>query len=564
MNAKSSQPGLSWHPVLLAAVLSVTIVLFASLWRLATVRAAAAAEPTPTPQATALPTATPTPNPAHIWLDHRTPAEIALPVAQWIADHSETFSFAPDRQRSGTAFVSGRDGAGFLLHEELFVVAVPFENQGQSMTWADLQDAWTGRTGPSRRWLVEQRSADQIMSLLGPAGPDTLVQAGPVSALVDQAWAEGDSYVLLPFDQLDPRLAPLTIDGIDPLDPLADMSNYPLAHRLWIEGPDEMVRNLLNLVPHSSGPTTNRDPAGLGTLAVTGITSLTRGAALAMDARNDATYLAREIAPFLATADITHVSLEAPFVQACEPQEVMARYCARLESVKALQVLGADVVELSNGHILDFGQEGLATTLQTLQEAGLHSYGVGPSQVEAGNPLVFEVKGTRVALLAYNQSGPPESWAGEGQAGTARFHIPSIAAGIAQARQQADVVMVHVQHSEPYATLPTPRQELDFAAIADADADVVVGTHAHQPQSALWRDGSLILHGLGNLIADQDWSLETRRSVVAWHVFYQGRLISTRLMPTEINGDSQPQWLPPDRARVVLDTVLPSAMDQVR
>jgi poly-gamma-glutamate synthesis protein (capsule biosynthesis protein) len=70
--------------------------------------------------------------------------------------------------------------------------------------------------------------------------------------------------------------------------------------------------------------------------------------------------------------------------------------------------------------------------------------------------------------------------------------------------------------------------------MADAGAVIVSGSQAHQPQGMEFRNGSFIHYGLGNLFFDQYSLCEAcRQGFIDQHVFYDGRYISTRLLPIQ-------------------------------
>jgi poly-gamma-glutamate synthesis protein (capsule biosynthesis protein) len=56
---------------------------------------------------------------------------------------------------------------------------------------------------------------------------------------------------------------------------------------------------------------------------------------------------------------------------------------------------------LANNHALDFGQEGLEETLDTLDELGIATVGAGRSAAEAQRPALFTRRGLRLAFLGY-------------------------------------------------------------------------------------------------------------------------------------------------------------------
>lgn len=509
--------------------------------------------PPATPTRTPSPTATPLPS---VWVAPNVPAPVAISLGQWVEAHPQACVMASSGEGASVRVdLAGSPGAT-LAWERVYVVAVPYFRQEMGVGSAALKTRWQrgGREGEVPLWLTGPGGVEVVTALLGPRGPGVRVEEVAWDQLAERAWTAAEAWVVIPFDRLVPPLRPLPVDGTSVLDPSADMSRYPLALRVWVQGPADLVEPLVEAVRAEAAPT-NRDPARLGTVAVTGVTAMTRMTAVRMDQQGDPGYPAREVGPLLSQADVTHVSNEVPFAEGCQPQQAMSAFCSRPAYTETLRLLGADVVELTGNHILDLGPEALLDSLQWYEEGRMAVFGGGRDEEEARRPLVVEVQGTTVAFLGYNQAGPPEVWATAQRPGAGRFDLERARQEIEAARAQADVVMVHVQHAEAYSVHPTPRQRLDFLALTEAGADVVVGTQAHQPQAVEFHRGKLILYGLGNLIFDQMWSVPTRQSLVAWHVLYDGRHLATELLPTRLEDYAQPRWLRGAEAQEVLDEV---------
>ncbi|MGQ9586352.1 MAG: CapA family protein [Anaerolineae bacterium] len=549
----------SWWVLGPAALISVGILIIALCLRTLGVRIGRALPPTsgggassPPREATPSPPAVPS-----IWLAPRLPAQVALPVAQWVAEHPHAGGLSDSASEADISMDTRETPGATLVWERIYVVAVPYLHPLMNLGSAALQERWQAPSRPqdSALWLVDPDALEALTALLGPQGPGAQVELVPAQELPQRAWAAKEALAFLPFDQLVPRLRPLRIDGHSVLDPQADLSHYPLALRAWAQGPEGLLSPLIEAVQRET-PKTNRDLNRLGTLATTGVTALTRMVAWQMDETGDPGYPAREIGPLLSSADVTHISHEVPFAADCAPQKVMSSFCARPTYMETLRLLGADVVELTGNHLLDFGPEAMLASLDLYQQEGIRVFGGGRRAEEARRPLIVKVKGTRVAFLGYNQAGPPQVWSGDDSPGAARFDLEQAREEIALARTQADVVIVHVQHAEAYSVHPGPRQRLDFLALAEAGADIVVGTQAHQPQTIEFHERSLILHGLGNLIFDQLWSLPTRQSLVAWHVLYDGRHLATELLPTQMGHDLLPRWLQGAEAQAVIEEVM--------
>ena len=88
--------------------------------------------------------------------------------------------------------------------------------------------------------------------------------------------------------------------------------------------------------------------------------------------------------------------------------------------------------------------------------------------------------------------------------------------------------------------------------MVDAGADVVVGGHPHWVQGVQLRHGVPVVHSLGNLVFDMDFSRETEEGVLAELVFWGGRLRGLDLTPYVIGPDFTPRLAAGPRARRTL------------
>jgi hypothetical protein len=106
-------------------------------------------------------------------------------------------------------------------------------------------------------------------------------------------------------------------------------------------------------------PYTNRDPARLTQLIMTGVTAMSRVTAVRMDQKGY-DYPAQVISDVFAAADITHISNEVPFLDDCvaNPAENNLILCSDTDYWAALDALGTDIVGLSGNHVNDFGRDG--------------------------------------------------------------------------------------------------------------------------------------------------------------------------------------------------------------
>jgi len=77
-----------------------------------------------------------------------------------------------------------------------------------------------------------------------------------------------------------------------------------------------------------------------------------------------------------------------------------------------LKWLGVDVMSAANNHSLDFGEKGLAATLDSLRTAGVATAGTGQDLDEARSPVYVETPRGRLALVSTSSGNRPNEWAG--------------------------------------------------------------------------------------------------------------------------------------------------------
>ncbi|MEJ2209664.1 MAG: CapA family protein, partial [Anaerolineae bacterium] len=472
------------------------------------------------------------------------PAELRAAIHAWAAGQPARWTWSESGRADLAAGWSKERGARPLA-EVVLVPVVAFPSPREEVGEDELRRAWRGRSRPEDgglQLLVLPGVVPALDAVLGQRGAGAAVTLLSAEELAQRLWAEPEAVGIVPFEGLEPRLKALPVDGVTALDRSPSLARYPLAARVWANGDREAARALAAALAER-GLDSNRHSEQMTALLMTGVTALTRGVALQIEAHGDPAWPARQIAGLLAAADLTHVSNEVSFMDGCLPAAEMRSFCARPAYLQTLRLAGVDVVELTGNHNLDFGPQYALRSLDLYADAGMATFGGGRDEAQARQPLLVEHNGNRLAFLGYNQFGPDYAWADDGEPGAARFSLEAVQADLAALASRADVVFVNVQHTETYGADPLPEQVADFRAVADAvaatGAGVVTGSQAHQPQAIEFRDGTPIFYGLGNLFFDQTWSDATRQGLVVRHWIYRGRLIACQLIPTIIDDNDQ-------------------------
>jgi len=209
-------------------------------------------------------------------------------------------------------------------------------------------------------------------------------------------------------------------------------------------------------------------------------------------------FVFQRIAPTLRRYDLTFGNLEAPLTHARFVEKNGPNWRADPGVARVLRDAGLQVLNLSNNHIGDCGNTGITDTLTALAVAGLEGIGVGRVPSEARTELVVERRGVRVAFLGYCDSYQ----ARDGKFGGAPIREDLIAEDIARARTQAECVIVSLHHGIEYSDYPEPRVINLCRALVDCGAGIVLGHHPHVIQGWEHYGRGVIVHSLGNFVAD--------------------------------------------------------------
>jgi len=184
-------------------------------------------------------------------------------------------------------------------------------------------------------------------------------------------------------------------------------------------------------------------------------------------------------------------------------------------NIGCLTAARIDCCALANNHVLDWGYDGLAQTLDTLRQAAIHSAGAGLDAGSASAPAALPLAGGARLLVfswATPDSGVPASWAATPQrAGVALLpdlkeeSAQQIAALVAHHRQQGDLIMISLHWGGNWG-VEVPQSHRRFARrlIELGAADLVHGHSSHHPRPVEVYRGKLILYGCGDLINDYE------------------------------------------------------------
>ncbi|MFY9114511.1 MAG: CapA family protein [Dethiobacteria bacterium] len=220
-----------------------------------------------------------------------------------------------------------------------------------------------------------------------------------------------------------------------------------------------------------------------------------------------------------------------------------------------LKDAGFDLLATANNHSLDRGVTGLMRTLDILEEAGIKTFGTFRTLQERNTPLIVDVNGIKIGFLAYtdiiNGNIIPSGQEyiinyidldSDPQLERAQNIIET---DIATARKDgADLVAVYIHWGYEYKFLPNVWQEEMAQILAEAGADLILGSHPHviQPMKYITTekdDGSshrtFLVYSMGNFISNQfHWP-----GVIPTEEVKYGLLMQIKLEKEMVSGDAR-------------------------
>lgn len=214
-----------------------------------------------------------------------------------------------------------------------------------------------------------------------------------------------------------------------------------------------------------------------------------------------------DVADVVRGADLAICQEEVPFAGPGRPWQNFPLFAAPPQIAQWIAEAGFDACVTASNHSIDQGYEGLVTTADRLEEAGVPHVGTFRTRAERREPVVVTTDdGVRIGLVAgtYGTNGIPlphgrewsvSSWDPDNLLAQAR----------AARRAGAEVVVVHLHGGTEYDPDPNVDQvHVVEQLTASGEVDLVLGSHAHVVQPITRVNGVWVVYGMGNMIAQQD------------------------------------------------------------
>ena len=210
--------------------------------------------------------------------------------------------------------------------------------------------------------------------------------------------------------------------------------------------------------------------------------------------------------PLVEEADLALCHEEVPFARPGQPLQSFPVFAAPPQVAPWIASMGFDGCTTASNHAVDQGCEGLKHTADLLEANGVAHRHLPTARRAAPSGHLHHRAGVRVGVVAgtYGLNGFPlpegRPWS------VSLWDADNLLAQARAARAAgADIVVVHLHGGNEYDHLPNADQvALVERLTRSPDVDLVLGEHAHVVQPITKVNGTWVVYGMGNMVAQQE------------------------------------------------------------
>ncbi len=179
--------------------------------------------------------------------------------------------------------------------------------------------------------------------------------------------------------------------------------------------------------------------------------------------------------------------------------------------ITALKDVGFDLLVTANNHSLDRSEKGILKTINEINKRNLKFVGTYTSQKDRDSIRIFDVKGIKIAVLAYSYgtNGNPIPKGKNYLINLIDYDL--IENDIKSAKVNgAELVLVHFHFGEEYQREPVQFQKDVVNKTIELGADIIIGGHPHVLQPVNFYktnnaklDSGFVAYSMGNFFSNQ-------------------------------------------------------------
>jgi len=224
-------------------------------------------------------------------------------------------------------------------------------------------------------------------------------------------------------------------------------------------------------------------------------------------------------------------NLEVPLTNAGVPSDKLIAWRSSPCLGNDLKGMGFTVLSLANNHALDYGVQGLFTTMRALRQSGIAWVGAGENIDEAMQPVILTInEKLKIAIFAFTCCLPCNSAASKERPGVAPIHIRTlyeidtkrlderpgypayvhtevakddlrrVCHRIRKQKSEGYFIIILLHWGIPFQTQLAEYQRPLAESLVKSGCDLIVGTHPHVVHAVELIKGVPVFYSLGNFI----------------------------------------------------------------
>lgn len=199
--------------------------------------------------------------------------------------------------------------------------------------------------------------------------------------------------------------------------------------------------------------------------------------------------------------DFRIFNLEGPLTDKNTPIEKSGpNIKAPTNTINGIKEFNPSLITLANNHILDYGEEGLISTIDKLTKIKIPYIGAGMNEDEAMKPYILNKNGINVGI--YSCAEHEFSIVSNKHGGANPFNALETFDNIYNLKKTCDYVVVLYHGGSEHYRYPSPQLQKVFRKMSDKGADVVIAQHTHCVGCYEEYNESLLIYGQGNFLFD--------------------------------------------------------------
>ena len=214
------------------------------------------------------------------------------------------------------------------------------------------------------------------------------------------------------------------------------------------------------------------------------------------------------ITKFVQNSDLAIGTLETNFIDG--KYSGVGKYNSPIEFLTAVKQSGIDLVSLAHNHELDYGIDGLNTTINKVQEQNISIIGISNNKENENKDftgIIKEINGIKIAFIGYTYGLSNESELAKEEKAVANIYSEDLAKkDLEYAKENSNYIIAIMHWGDVNTSTISEYQNNITAFLVNNGVDMILGTHPAvvEPMKIIQNSEGkniLVAYSLGNYIS---------------------------------------------------------------